>query len=940
MENSSDTSTLDYKDTLNLPKTSFPMRGNLPRREPQMLEKWAQIDLDGMIEQAEGGKPRFVLHDGPPYANGHTHIGHALNKILKDIVVKSRRMQGFAAPYVPGWDCHGLPIELMVDKKLGKKKREMSKVEIRRECRKYAAEWVDIQRDEFKRLGIFGNWDDPYLTMKDSYEATTARELARFAERGGLYKGKKPVHWCPSCVTALAEAEVEYADHRSTSIYVRFPYVDEVPEELESLKGKQISFVIWTTTPWTIPANLAICLNPQLEYVALEMENGEVLMVAAGLQEQVQEQVGRKGTVVATFNAAIFENKRCRHPFYARDSILVLGEHVTLEAGTGCVHTAPGHGQDDYVVGCKYGLDIYNPVDDYGRYRDDVELFAGMKVDEGNQAVCAKLEEVGALLHQSEMSHSYPHCWRCKKPILFRATAQWFISMEENDLRRKALEHIKDVEWIPEWGRERIYGMIEKRPDWCISRQRTWGVPITVFYCAKCDEALCDSKIMHHIADQFEDGGSDQWFEKSPVELLPAGTTCPACGHAEFTPESDILDVWFDSGVSHAAVLEQRSELHTPAELYLEGSDQHRGWFHSSLLASVGTRDVAPYKAVLTHGFVVDGNGRKMSKSQGNVVAPDKVINKFGAEVLRLWVAAQDYQDDIRISDEILQRLSDAYRRIRNTARYILGNIHDFDPATDTVAPAQMLELDRWVLSRLAHLGAKVDKAYREYDFHVIYQVVHNFCSGELSATYLDILKDRLYTAPPQSLARRSAQSAMYRILDELTRMIAPILTFTAEEIWEQMPGEREQSVHVALFPAVEMALVDAELDETYQKLWQVRSEVAKALEIARAEKLIGNSLEARVCVEIDNVEYRPLLEKYASQLPTLFIVSAVKLAQVSAAAYVAEKVAGLKIQVERAAGEKCERCWNYFPNVGDDPAHPTICARCLQALKEMHVVA
>ncbi|MDD2557328.1 MAG: isoleucine--tRNA ligase [Desulfuromonas sp.] len=931
---------MDYKDTLNLPKTDFPMRGNLPKREPQMLHKWLEMDLNAMLEQAEQGKPRFVLHDGPPYANGHIHIGHALNKILKDIVIKSRRMQGFAAPYVPGWDCHGLPIELMVDKKLGKKKLEMTKTEIRRECRKYAEEWVDIQRNEFKRLGIFGNWDDPYLTMKDSYEATTARELARFAERGGLYKGKKPVHWCPSCVTALAEAEVEYAEHKSTSIYVRFAYTDVLPSELSMLEGKQVSFVIWTTTPWTIPANLGICLNPQLDYVALEMENGEVLMLAEGLHEQVQAQLGLNGTVLTTFKADIFENKLCRHPFYARDSVLILGNHVTLEAGTGCVHTAPGHGQDDYVVGLKYGLDIYNPVDDYGRYRDEVELFGGMKITEGNAAVCTKLEEVGALLQQSEMSHSYPHCWRCKKPIIFRATAQWFISMEENDLRRKALEHIKDVEWIPAWGQERIYGMIEKRPDWCISRQRTWGVPITVFYCAKCEEALCDSKVMYHIADLFENGGSDQWFEKSPAELLPEGTVCAACGHAEFTPETDILDVWFDSGVSHAAVLEQRPELHTPADMYLEGSDQHRGWFHSSLLASVGTRDVAPYKAVLTHGFVVDGNGRKMSKSQGNVVAPEKVIQKFGAEVLRLWVAAQDYQDDIRISDEILLRLSDAYRRIRNTARYILGNIHDFDPALDAVPPEQMLELDRWVLSRLAHLGARVDRAYREYDFHVIYQVVHNFCSGELSATYLDILKDRLYTAPTCSLARRSAQSAMYRILDELTRMIAPILTFTAEEIWEQLPGQREKSVHVADFAKTEAALVDADLDETYQKLWQVRSEVSKALEIARVEKLIGNSLEAHVKLEVDNAEILPLLQRYASQLPTLFIVSAAELTDSCPDGYVAEKVAGLKIKVEKATGDKCERCWNYSTAVGDDSAHPTMCARCLQALKEMHLVA
>jgi len=578
---------MDYKDTLNLPKTDFPMRGNLPKREPEMLKQWQQNDLNGQIVKAGAGRPRFTLHDGPPYANGHTHIGHALNKILKDIVMKSRRMQGFDVPYVPGWDCHGLPIELMVDKKLGKKKRDMTKAQIRRQCREYASEWVGIQADEFQRLGIFGEWDNPYLTMHESYEAATARELARFAEGGGLYKGKKPVHWCSSCVTALAEAEVEYADHTSPSIYVKFPYVDELPSELSELAGKQLSFVIWTTTPWTIPANLGVCLNPELEYVAVELSDedgqasGEVLVLAEGLYADVLTDLGLSGKVVATFSAPLFEKKRCRHPFYERDSLLILGDHVTLEAGTGCVHTAPGHGQEDYVVGLKYGLDIYNPVDDYGRYRKDVELFGGMKLAEANDAVCDKMTEVGALLKCSNITHSYPHCWRCKKPVIFRATAQWFVSMEENELRQRALENINKVQWIPNWGRDRIYGMVERRPDWCISRQRTWGVPITVFYCAECGEALADGRVMHHVADLFENGGSDQWFEKDASELLPAGSCCPACGHKEFTKESDILDVWFDSGVSHAAVLERRDNLDSPADLYLEGSDQHRGWFHS-----------------------------------------------------------------------------------------------------------------------------------------------------------------------------------------------------------------------------------------------------------------------------------------------------------------------------------------------------------------------
>ncbi|MBN2644882.1 MAG: isoleucine--tRNA ligase [Desulfuromonadaceae bacterium] len=928
---------MDYKDTLNLPQTEFPMRGNLPQREPEMLKKWSDMKLDELVSQAGKGRPRFILHDGPPYANGHTHIGHALNKILKDIVLKSRRMQGFDVPYVPGWDCHGLPIELMVDKQLGKKKQEMTKAEIRRACRDYAREWVAIQAEEFQRLGVLGQWDKPYLTMHDSYEAATARELARFAERGGLYKGKKPVHWCSSCVTALAEAEVEYADHTSPSIFVRFPYVDELPAELSALTGKQLYFVIWTTTPWTIPANLGICLNPELDYVAVEMDSGEVLVFAEGLYQGVLQQLGRSGKVLASFKSTLFENKRCRHPFYDRDSLLILGNHVTLEAGTGCVHTAPGHGHDDYVVGLQYGLDIYNPVDDYGRYFKDVELFGGMKLEQANEAVCEKLEEVGALLKQSKVEHSYPHCWRCKKPVIFRATAQWFISMEKNELRQLALKHINTVRWIPSWGRERIYGMIEKRPDWCISRQRTWGVPITVFYCAECGEALCDGKTMHHVADLFENGGSDQWYEKEVAELLPVGTTCPSCGHDQFTRESDILDVWFDSGVSHAAVLEQRDDLESPADLYLEGSDQHRGWFHSSLLAAVGTRNEAPYKAVLTHGFVVDGNGRKMSKSQGNVVAPDAVIKKFGAEVLRLWVAAQDYQDDIRISPEILQRLSDAYRRIRNTARYILGNLHDFNPATDSVATEELLELDRWALSRLETLVARVEKAYNDYEFHILYHAVHNFCSVELSAIYLDILKDRLYTAAPTGLARRSAQTAMYQILDALTRLIAPVLSFTADEIWVELPGEREVSVHLAGFPRFETRLRDAGLDETYQKLWTVRSEVAKALEMARDQKLIGNSLEARVLLSLQHDDsYKSLLERYADQLPMLLIVSQAELAEKVEATLVSEKVPGLSVQIVRAEGDKCERCWNYSVALGEDSAHPTLCPRCLKELQAM----
>ncbi len=923
---------MDYKETLNLPATDFPMRANLPNREPQILEHWDRIGLNDKLENANKGEKSFILHDGPPYANGHLHMGHALNKTLKDIIIKSKRMQGFYTPYVPGWDCHGLPIELMVDKKLGKKKREMSKADFRRVCRDYASEWVKIQSEEFQRLGIFGNWQDPYLTMSSHYEAQTARELAKLAGRGSLFKGKKPIHWCSSCVTALAEAEVEYADHSSPSIYVKFPYVDELPQELAQLQGKQLNFVIWTTTPWTIPANLGICLNPELPYAVVEA-NGELLVLAEGLVESVMKTLGAEEySIVATFDAAIFEKKNCKHPLYARNSLLILGDHVTLEAGTGCVHTAPGHGQDDYIAGLKYGLEIFNPVDDYGRYRDDLELFGGLKLKDANPAVCEKLEDVGALLYQSDISHSYPHCWRCKKPIIFRATEQWFIGMEQNELRKKALEEIDKVEWIPAWGRDRIYNMVEGRPDWCVSRQRSWGVPITVAYCEKCGEDLCDGAIMHHIADQFEATGSDVWFEKDTSELLPAGTTCPKCGHDQFTKETDILDVWFDSGVSHAAVCEHREELHSPVDLYLEGSDQHRGWFHSSLLESVGTRDRAPYKAVLTHGFVLDKDGRPMSKSLGNIIKPEEIIQKYGAEILRMWVAATDYRDDIRLGNETLQRLSDAYRRIRNTARYLLGNLASFDPATDMLADSELLELDRWALSKLSGLVKKVEKAYQNYEFHSIYHAVHNFCTIDLSSFYLDILKDRLYTSPKSSVAYRSARTSMYLLLDAITRLIAPVLTFTADEIWTQMPGQREESVHLASFPKLMDQRYDAELEQRYDQLQKVRGEVSKVLEKARAEKILGQSLEAKVILQAPE-SVRPLLEEYREQLASLFIVSQVQLVPELAEGVEAEQLAGLKLQVLPAEGEKCERCWNFVTSVGSNSEHPSICARCADAL-------
>lgn len=922
---------MDYKDTLNLPDTKFPMKANLPVKEVEILEEWRKIGLYEKLEESGKGKPAYILHDGPPYANGHIHIGHALNKILKDIVLKSKRMSGFRAPYVPGWDCHGLPIELQVEKNLGGKKHEISKPEMRKQCRQYAEKFVDVQRKEFERLGILGEWERPYLTMNYVYEGITARELARFAENGGLYKGKKPVHWCSSCVTALAEAEVEYADHKSPSIYVKFPLRDGLPEVPE-LDGKKVSVVIWTTTPWTLPANLAVSVHPEYDYIALDTGE-EVYIVAEGLRESFQKNNGIEGSVIATFKGEIFEGKKSRHPFYERDSVLLLGEHVTLDAGTGCVHTAPGHGQDDYEMGLKFGLEIYNPVDNRGRFLENVPFFAGQFVFDANQNVIEKLREVKALVGCGEIVHSYPHCWRCKKPIIFRATEQWFISMEKNDLRQKALDEINRVNWIPKWGRDRIYGMVENRPDWCISRQRSWGVPITAFHCVACGEAFADSKVMEHIAELFTEHGSDVWYERAAAELLPEGTVCPFCGSDRLEKEMDILDVWFDSGVSFAAVLENRPYLGAPADMYLEGSDQHRGWFHSSLLVGVGTRGNAPYRSVLTHGFVVDGSGRKMSKSIGNVVAPEDIIKKYGAEVLRLWVAAQDYRDDIRISQEILTRLSEAYRRIRNTCRYILGNLSDFDPARDRVPYRKMPEIDRWALHQLEILKEKVLQAYDACEFHVLYHAVNSFCTVEMSAFYLDILKDRLYTSKKDSLERKSAQTAMYLILDALVRLVAPVLSFTAHEVWKYMPGHGEESVHLAQFPPLEPDHRDEELVGRWELLMKVRAEVSKALEIARVNKVIGHSLDAAVTITATS-ELRTFLKHYSDDLKSIFIVSRVAIAdQIFGESYRGEGIEGLEIQVTAAPGRKCERCWCYDEQIGSAPGHPTICPKCASAL-------
>jgi isoleucyl-tRNA synthetase len=931
---------MDYKKSLNLPKTEFPMKANLSKREPEQLKNWEGTRLYDQVRNSSKGRKKFILHDGPPYANGNIHIGTALNKILKDIVVRSKQMAGYDAVYVPGWDCHGLPIEHNVDKEIGDKKKELSLADVRRLCRAYAKKFIDVQRSEFKRLGVMGDWKEPYLTMNYKYESIIARECGKFARNGSLYRSKKPIYWCFNCQTALAEAEIEYQDESAPSIFVKFQMQDDLSADYPELKGKSVYVVIWTTTPWTLPANLAIALHPEFEYAAIEVSPNEVFILARELMQYALQIFGITDyKVIAEINPQTLERKRCRHPMVARDSLIILGDHVTLDAGTGCVHTAPGHGREDYEVGIEYGLEVYSPVDNNGCFTDDVEFFKGQFVFDANANINKKLNEVGAMLSEGRIEHNYPHCWRCKKPVIFRATPQWFISMDKTELRQNSLKSIDKVTWIPHWGRDRIYGMIENRPDWCVSRQRAWGVPITVFYCEDCEAIVRDQDIMEKVYAQFEQHGADIWFEKDVSYFLPADVKCLSCGSKNFVKENDILDVWFDSGVSHAAVLESREDLRWPADLYLEGSDQHRGWFHSSLLTSVGTRQQAPYKAVLTHGFVVDAEGRKMSKSLGNVVAPSEVIDKYGAEILRLWVSATDYREDIRISENILTQLSDAYRRIRNTSRFILGNLYDFDPAVDKVSYKAMPEIDRFALHKLQHLVEKTLKAYDAYEYHVIYHALYNYCTLDLSAFYLDILKDRLYTSPPKSLARKSAQTVMYLLMDSLARLMAPMLPFTADEIWKYMPGfkDKASSVHLALLPAVKSEWKDESLAQRWEKILQVRAEATKALEEARIQKRIGHPLDAAVTISAKKDLY-DVLKPYAEDLRFIFIVSKVVLLNDEKldGSFKSENLAGLSIKIEIAAGEKCERCWVHETSVGSNKEHPSICGRCQKALAEM----
>jgi isoleucyl-tRNA synthetase len=1000
---------LELKKTINLPKTAFAQKANLAQAEPARLERWSQTDLYAMIRKASRGREKFILHDGPPYANADIHLGTALNKIIKDFVVRSRTMMGYDAPYVPGYDCHGLPIELYVDKKLGAKKANMDAVTIRKVCREHAAEALKSQTRDFKRLGILGLWERPYSTMSNGYEAETARLFARFVERGYVYKGARPVYWCVYDQTALAEAEVEYKEHTSPSVYVKFPLSEDsidgkaFKRELlgDDEDPRKVSFLIWTTTPWTLPANLGIAVNPNFEYCALE-SGDEVYIVASELAEVVAQKCALGETkIVARFPGSRLDRLEARHAWLDRASLLMLGDHVTLggeadaeteldvkdarareatsKAGTGLVHTAPGHGHDDFVIGKSYGLDIYCPVDSAGRFTNDVQEFAQMRVFDANPKIVEFLRERGALLFAEDYAHRYPHCWRCKNPVIFRATPQWFISLDakanapaieaieidadgrdrsnytENEadaprsLREGALEEIARVKWIPAWGEDRMRNMLKGRPDWCVSRQRVWGVPIPVFYCKACNAEIADAALINRVADFFERESSDAWYKRDAKELLPEGFKCPACKGEEFTKETDILDVWFDSGSSWVSVFKEyfADELKEwrPADVYLEGGDQYRGWFNSSLMVSLAAYDRAPYRTVSTHGWTLDAQGRAMHKSAGNAVSPDEFVKTSGADILRVWCASSNYQEDMRCSPEILARAADAYRKIRNTARFALGNLDGFDPARDRVAQGELFEIDRWGLAELDAVTERALAAYEAYDFHAAYQTLYNFCTVALSARYFDIIKDRLYTSAPKSLARRAAQTALYEITDALARLSSPLLVFTADEIWENLPApayqvitgddgatsepERAPSVHLASFPVATGAR-DEELSLRWSQIFEVREVALRALEEARAAKVIGSSLEARVELKLTDPLYTTMA-KYQGELRYVFIVSKVGVVKTDDASS-----PDIEVKVFRADGKKCERCWNYSERVSEFNRYPTVCERCIEALAEI----
>jgi isoleucyl-tRNA synthetase len=933
----------ELKKTLNLPKTDFAMKASLPQNEPKQLVAWQDSNIYERILEARKGKPLFVLHDGPPYPTGEIHLGTGLNKILKDLVVKTKSMAGHYAPYVPGWDCHGLPIETQVEKELGGKGK-VPPAEFRRLCREFAARYVEQHKRDFKRLGIFGRWNDPYLTMSKDYEATISGAFLGFMEKGYVYRGRKPVYWCIHDSTALAEAEVEYEDHTSPSIWVRFGVVSGGKSEAAKITG-DVSAVIWTTTPWTLPHNRALAFHPDFEYALVDTEKGALLLAAERVSALQAECGIEEARVRATFKGRDFKGMKFQHPFLPIQVPGILATYVTLDQGSGIVHTAPGHGADDFVSGQRYGLETYAPIDDRGVYLEGLPEYRGQDVFTANPIIVKLLATRGALLGHHEYKHSYPHCWRCHNPVIFRATEQWFIKIDQaaigdnQTLREKALAEIRNVKWIPAWGEDRMYDMIKERPDWCVSRQRFWGVPIIVFYCDTCGTRLEDFQALHHVVKWFEKEGSDAWYKHSVEELLPPGTKC-VCGSVKWRKENDILDVWFDSGSSNLAVLKGPE---WPADVYLEGPDQYRGWFHSSLLVAAGMRGAAPYRSVITHGWTLDEKGTPMSKSLGNALYPAEITERWGADLLRLWVSSQEYQADVKMSERVMTQLSEAYRKIRNTFRFALGNLFDFDPSRDALPNDQLVEMDRWMLERAAELVKRCREWYVAYDFHRVYHAIHDFSVVDLSAFYYDVLKDRLYTKAPASRSRRSAQTAVWKITSALVRLIAPILVFTAEEVWKYLPNTKGQpeSVHISLFPEEQDLRVSLSADKVsvWELLSKVRGEVLKALEAARNEKKINSGLEAKVLLNAD-LELESKLKHYLPLLPGLFIVSQVDFFSAGAGEYRSELIPGLEVSVQKATGTKCERCWNYSTHVGENNRYPAVCERCTEALAELEAAA
>jgi isoleucyl-tRNA synthetase len=915
---------MDYSRTLNLPKTDFPMKADLARREPEFQRFWEEIDLYRKSLEKPSPKGAFILHDGPPYSNGDIHLGHAFNKILKDIIVKYRTMDGYRSPYVPGWDNHGMPIENNVAQEFRKRKETPTRIEMRKRCREYAAGWVETQRKEFRRLGVRGDWENPYLTMSPEFEATIVRVFGELALQGFIYRGLKPIHWCPNDRTALAEAEIEYQEKTSSSTYVRFP-LQEDPNGIFPAGGENYT-IIWTTTPWTIPANLAVAVHPDFEYAVVEVEGARYL-VAQALVEAAMTAIGvTEYRVLATHTGASLMGLVFRHPLFERPSTVVTADYVTLETGTGVVHTAPGHGREDFYTGQKFGLETLCPVDEAGRFTAEAGPFAGLDLKAGDRAVIEALRGAGALLAEETIRHSYPHCWRCHGPLIFRTTVQWFMSIDHNGHRQRCLEEIERVRWYPAESINRITSMVAGRPDWCLSRQRSWGVGIPVFYCASCRGEVMTEASLEAVHQLVLREGSDAWFERPAAEILPAGFHCSRCGGGEFTKETDILDVWFDSGSTCRAVLETRPDLRYPADVYLEGSDQHRGWFNSSLMVGVGTKGEAPYRAVITNGWTLDAEGRAMHKSWGNAISPQEIVSRSGADVLRLWVASTDYFEDVRLGDEILKRVTDAYRRVRNTFRYLLSNLYDFDPARDAVPLGEMQEIDRWALHRLAELLDRARDGYESYEFHRAYRAAVDFCAVDLSAFYLDVLKDRLYTSAPDARARRAAQTVLWKLADSLARLLAPVLSHTCEEVWGFLPGNgRAESVHLADFPVPDEAWRDPELAVRWAELLQVRDEVNRALEEAKAAGVVEKPLAARVTLIAPHELYERLAA-YRDQLAGLFIVSQAELVPGAAGA-------PLAVSVAPAEGERCDRCWLVLPTVGQNAGHPTLCHRCVEAI-------